>query len=625
VEDFVKVAAVSPKLALGDVEANAAEIAAVVGGHNDVAIFVFPELCLTGYTLGDLFYDETLQRRVWEQLKALAAASLDQVLIVGAPILYEDRLYNCAAVLQGGKIRGIVPKSYIPERREYYEKRWFASGLDTCGEIEGIPFGTDLLFESGGVTFGVEICEDLWALVPPSFYQAAAGARIIFNLSASDELVGKHDYRKELVRTQSARAVCGYVYASSGVGESSADLCFSGATLIAENGVMLAEGERFGFDGVVTKADIDVGRLGHIRKAETSFADAPKKPFRRILLEPLPKTPVDRAFDPHPFVPANRRMRDERCGEIFAIQSAALARRIRHIGEETRLVIGVSGGLDSTLALLVCREACRRLDKPASHIEAVSMPGFGTTEGTKSSARRLAEAVGANFREIPIAEAVREHLAAIGHGGEPDVVYENAQTRERTQILMDLANMLGGIVVGTGDLSEIALGFSTYGGDHLSMYNVNAGVPKTLVRYLIEWVADRDEALAPILREITGRPISPELLPAKDGKIAQRTEEIIGPYELHDFFLYHFIKEGASPKKILFMARRAFAERYEEDEIRKWLSLFLRRFFAHQFKRDAMPDGVKVGTVALSPRGDWRMPSDAQVKMWIEELEDGSA
>jgi len=621
--DFLKVAAVSPKLILGNVEANVEEIATIIKAHKDVAIFVFPELSLCGYTLGDLLLSQSLEKSIWAGLEELAKSLLDQVAIVGAPIWYEDRLYNCAVVLQDGKIRGIVPKSYLANYREFYEKRWFSSGLGVSGEIEGIPFGSDLLFETRDLLFGVEICEDLWSVIPPSFHMAAAGARLIFNLSASDELVGKHEYRRELVKTQSARCLCGYIYASSGVGESSADLCYGGATIVAENGALLAEGERFSFDSVVTKADIDLDKLKRIRRAETSFSDAPKGAFRKVKLTSLPKTPVDRTFDPHPFVPKNEALRDARCEEIFSIQSSALARRIRHIGDP-KLLIGVSGGLDSTLALLVSVEACRKLGKPLSDIIAISMPGPGTTEGTKSSAQKLCEALGVSFKEIPIEAAVKEHLQAIGHGGAADVTFENAQARERMQILMDMANEVGGIVVGTGDLSEIALGFSTYNGDQMAMYNVNAGVPKTLVRYLIDWMAGREEKIAGILHEITSRPISPELLPSSDGEIVQRTEDIIGPYELHDFFLYHFVKYGASPKKILFMAKRAF-KTYDEATIKKWLRVFIKRFFANQFKRDPMPDGVKVGTIALSPRGDWRMPSDADVGLWLKEIEDGGS
>jgi len=620
-EGFVKVAAVSPKLFLGDIERNREVMEEIVADHKEPAIFLFPELSITGYTLGDLFYSQNLRDRVWKALWKLTRSARERVLIVGAPIWYEGRLYNCGVVLQDGMICGIVPKSYLANYREFYEKRWFSSGKGVSGALDGIPFGTDLLFRAGDLTFGIEICEDLWAVVPPSFAMVASGAELIFNLSASDELVGKQSYRRDLVAGQSARGVCGYVYASSGIGESSSDLCYSGATFIAENGLILAEGERFSFDSVVISGDIDIDRLRHTRRIETSFSDADPSDFRIVELLPLPETPVTREFDPYPFVPRRREVRDQRAQEIFAIQSTALARRVDHIGRETKLVIGLSGGLDSTLALLVSLEACRRLGKPTTDIVAISMPGLGTTGGTRESARKLAEAVGADFKEIPIGESVLRHLEAIGHDGRPDLVYENAQARERTQILMDMANMVGGIVVGTGDLSELALGFTTYNGDHMAMYNVNSGVPKTLVRHLIEWVASREPQWAPILREIIERPISPELLPADRGEISQKTEEIIGPYELLDFFLYHFVKYGARPKKILFMAERAFDGKYGREEIKGWLKLFFRRFFANQFKRNAMPDGVKVGTIALSPRGDWRMPSDGSVRLWLQELD----
>jgi len=621
VEDFVKVAAVSPRLFLGDVQANVEHIATLIEEEEEAAILLFPELSLCGYTLGDLLPSQTLEEAIWHGLHELATFLRERIAIVGAPIWYEGRLYNCAIVLADGQIQGFVPKSYLANYREFYEKRWFHSGLGISGELEGIPFGSDLLFRAGPLLFGIEICEDLWSPIPPSLFMVTAGAQIIFNLSASNELVGKHAYRQELVRTQSARGICGYVYASSGIWESSADLCYSGATLIAENGLLLAEGERFCLEDVVIRADIDIDKLKRIRQVESAFHDTPTKPFRTVNLPPLPPTQVHRTFDPHPFIPKGRSQRHQRCQEIFAIQSSALARRIAHIGKETKLVIGVSGGLDSTLALLVSARSCQILKKPTEHIIAVTMPGLGTSSQTRRDGAALAQTLGATFREIPISQAAKAHLEAIGHDGSPDITLENAQARERTQILMDIANMEGGVVVGTADLSELALGFTTYNGDQMAMYHVNAGIPKTLVRYLIEWVADREPHLAPILTSIIQRPISPELLPTDGDRIEQKSEEIIGPYELHDFFLYHFLKYGATPKKILFMATRAFAGRYDQATIKQWLILFLRRFFANQFKRDAMPDGVKVGTIALSPRGDWRMPSDALVRLWIEELE----
>lgn len=618
-EGFVKVAAVAPKLHLGDIKANLKEIAKVIKEHKDVAIFLFPELSLTGYSLGDLHLNSLVEARVNEALEELKGFCLEQVVIVGAPIWYEGRIYNCAVVMQNQKILGIVPKSYLANYKEFYEKRWFTSGKDLSTDIDGIPFGTDILFEYGKLCFGIEICEDLWSLIPPSFYQAASGANLIFNLSASDDYLGKHDYRKSLVSSQSARTVSGYIYASSSVGESGADVIYGGATLIAENGYILAEGERFRFDTSIIKADIDIEKLRYLRVSETSYKDAPKKEFRKVRVARLVDTPIKRKFDPHPFLPKSDL--DKRAREILSIQSTALGRRVMHIGKDTKLVIGLSGGLDSTLALLVCYECCKILDKSPKDIIAISMPGFGTTSSTREDAKRLAEILGVTFKEIDITQSVGTHLKDIGHGGECDVTFENAQARERTQILMDISNMEGGIVVGTGDLSEIALGFATYNGDHMSMYGVNSSVPKTLVRYLIEWYAKKEGGrIEEVLQNIIRRPISPELLPADNGEITQKTEDIIGPYELHDFFLYHFVKYGAAPCKILFMAVEAF-EWYEREFIKKYLILFLKRFFANQFKRDAMPDGVKVGTISLSPRGDWRMPSDALVNEWIRELE----
>ena len=622
IEGLFEIACVSPKLYLGDIAGNVEEIKKIIHQARGSSLLLFPELSLTGYSLGDLFFQSLVQRRVESALEEIAKEVEDEIVIVGAPLWHRGRLYNCAVVMQRGGICGIVPKSYLANYREFYEDRWFSSGMDINDEeLLGAPFGSDLLFESEELLFGVEICEDLWAIEPPSLKMVSFGANLICNLSASDELVGKHDYRKELVKTQSARGICAYAYASSGVGESSSDLCYSGATIIAENGIVLAEGERFRFETTITKAQIDIQRLRNIRRSETSFAKARSYSFRVVKLSapPRPKK-IDRFYDPHPFVPKQNRA--QRCQEIFNIQASALARRIGHIGDP-KLIIGVSGGLDSTLALLVCKRACEILKKPLSDIVAISMPGFGTTDETRRSAQTLAQAVGATFEEIDITEAVLRHFKDINHDPSlHDVTYENAQARERTQILMDKANQLGGIVIGTGDLSEIALGFATYNGDHMAMYNVNAGVPKTLVRYVIEWVASQDEELRQTLLAITSRPVSPELLPPKDGQIAQKTEEIIGPYELHDFFLYHFLKEGFTPKKLLAIAQIAFRGRYEAKEIKKWLKLFLKRFFANQFKRNAMPDGVKVGTIALSPRGDWRMPSDGSVQEWLRELDE---
>ncbi len=622
---FLRVAVISPKLYLADVGKNVEVISQLIHANRDAAVLLFPELSLTGYTMGDLFMQEALHKAVLRGIERLKEVVRESIVIVGAPLWYQNRLYNCAVVMQKGKILGIVPKSYLPNYREFYELRWFHSGKNIKdANLLDAPFGTDLLFEDDDLLFGVEICEDLWTLKPPSFDMAAAGANLICNLSASDEVVGKHTYRKDLVLSQSARCICAYAYASSGVGESSMDLCYSGATMIAENGALLAEGERFGLENQITKADIDLQKLRYLRASETSFAQSEVPSYRIVKTASLKRVQVpNRYYDPTPFVPKHKEQKHARAKEIFAIQSHALARRVQHVGM-AKMVIGVSGGLDSTLALLVCNEVCKLLERPKSDIVAISMPGFGTTNATRSDAKELARLIGADFQEIDITKAVKQHLKDIDHANQ-DVVFENAQARYRTMLLMDMANKVGGLVVGTSDLSEIALGFSTYNGDHMAMYHVNAGVPKTLVRYIIEWVAANEKDFAPVLQRIIKRPVSPELLPPSDGEIAQKTEEIIGPYELHDFFLYHFIKYGASPKKLLLLATLAFKEKYGKDEIKKWLRVFIKRFFANQFKRDAMPDGVKVGTIALSPRGDWRMPSDAQAKVWLEELEDGSS
>ncbi len=619
-----RVSALSPKLFLANIEANVERLRSLIHLHKKSAFILFPELSLTGYTLQDLFYQENVAQRVVQGVQKLASSVMENIVIVGAPLWYEDRLYNCAVVLYEGKIQGIVPKTYLANYREFYEKRWFSSGQDIKNAtLLGAPFGVDLLFESGEVRFGIEICEDLWSVLPPSSSQAAGGASLLFNLSASDELVGKHAYRKQLVQNQSARCIAAYVYASSGAWESGADLCYGGATLIAENGVLLSEGERFALEDSGCVADIDIHKLRSLRRAETSFADAPKPSYRIVELgEPMPSDGRTRYYDPHPFVPSQKAKKEEVCSEIFSIQSTALARRIAHIGDP-KLLIGVSGGLDSTLALLVCVEACKKLAKPLTDIFALSLPGPGTTQETIKIVQKLCQGLGVHFEEIDITDAVRQHLRAIGHDLESfDITFENAQARERTQILMDKANMVGGIVVGTGDLSEIALGFATYNGDHMAMYHVNAGVPKTLVRYVIEWVASQEPELAKTLLAIIDRPISPELLPPKEGEITQKTEQIIGPYELHDFFLYHFVKYGARPKKLLYIAKLAFGQKYSDQELKKYLKIFLSRFFANQFKRDAMPDGVKVGTIALSPRGDWRMASDIKANMWIKELDE---
>ena len=522
-------------------------------------------------------------------------------------------------------------KSFVPEHKEYYEKRWFVSGKEIRGESipllgTEVPFGTDLLFEGEEeIVFGIEVCEDLWSVVPPSSYQALAGANILFNLSASDEIVAKSEYRSSLVATQSARCMAAYVYTSCGVGESTTDVVFGGDCMIAENGAILERGERFLDESQIIFADVDLQRLKSFRAAEGSFADGEIRSFRRIKIFETPRIgQLNRRIDPHPFVPSKKSERSKRCEEIFSIQGAALNKRLAHIGVE-KCVIGVSGGLDSTLALLAVYRAYESSGRDPKDIVCVTMPGFGTTGRTLENAKRLCEALGVDFRSIDITEACLEHFRQIGHDpSEHTTVYENVQARERTQILMDLANKIGGIVIGTGDMSESALGWSTYNGDHMSMYAINVGIPKTLIRYLVEWAAEHYPQISDILADILATPVSPELLPPSEGEISQKTEDLLGPYELHDFFLYHMVKSGASARKILFLAQSAFGSGYTKEEVEKYLKLFLRRFFSQQYKRSCMPDGPKIGTIALSPRGDWRMPSDAEAAEWIKDLEEES-
>ena len=625
---FIRVAAASPKVWVGDIEKNSKEIVKLIkeADENRSFAIVFPELSLTSYTIADLFFQKVVFDEIEKALKFILESTKDLniIFIIGSPMIFKDRLYNSAFICQRGEILGIVPKSYLPTYREFYEKRWFDSGknIKNC-YIDNIPFGVDLLFKSDDTTFGVEICEDLWAVIPPSSYQAISGSELIFNLSASNEYVGKYEYRRELVKSQSARCIGGYIYASSGVYESTTDLVYGGHLIIAENGIVLNENKRFQRESEIIYADIDIEKLRFIRLNETSFKDESIKDFRVVKTFKTNKIKsVKRYIDPHPFVPSESTLRDRRCEEIFNIQASSLAKRVEHIGNP-KLILGISGGLDSTLALLICKKTFEILNRDSKDIIAITMPGFGTTGRTYENAKKLCKYLNVDFREIDIKDAVLDHFKEIGKDPNiHDITYENAQARERTQVLMDIANKEGGIVVGTGDLSEIALGFSTYNADHISMYNVNASVPKTLVRYLIDWVATKvDEKIAKVLKDISHTPISPELLPKKDEELVQKTEEIIGPYELHDFFLYHFIKYGAAPKKILYLAKLAFKEKYDKKTIKKWLKLFIKRFFANQFKRSCMPDGPKVGSISLSPRGDWRMPSDAVINSWIKELE----
>ena len=629
---FYRITVAVPSLHLADPLSNASEILRLweEAAGRETALVTFPELCLTGYTVSDLFFQERLYQAQNEALNQLLekSRSLDTVAVLGLLVRRADRLYNCAAILQRGEILGIVPKSYLPDKREYYEKRQFCSGASiraTTLSFRGqeIPFGVDLLFEDAeDLVLGVEICEDLWALTPPSNAMAAAGANLVANPSASNELVGKADYRAELVRTQSARLLCAYAYASSGLGESGTDTVFGGDAMIAEYGSLLARSERFCREGQLVTADVDLQKLRGLRLAETSYADAAASDFRRIPLASLPRPhTLQRRIDPHPFVPGNPAERARRCEEISAIQAHALIRRMEQ-AHSKRAVIGISGGLDSTLALLATRRAFEIAGWDPRDILAVTMPGFGTSGRTRRNAVALCEALGVTLREIPITELATLELEAIGHDPElRDVTYENVQARARTEILMNLANQQNGLVVGTGDLSEIALGWSTYNGDHMSMYALNVGIPKTLIRYLVAYYAETREALAPILADILDTPVSPELLPLSEGEIVQETEKVVGPYELHDFFLYYFLKYGADPAKILHLATLAFDGRYDTETIRQWLRVFLRRFFTQQFKRSCMPDGPKVGTVNLSPRADWRMPSDAEFSAWLAPLE----
>ena len=635
---FLKVAAAIPHLRVGDCDYNAGRMTALAeqAAQRGAEIVVFPELSLTGYTCGDLLLQPTLLDAAEEALEELVRATrkLPLTLIAGAPLRHGETLYNCAVVFTQGRILGAVPKSYIPGYAEFYEPRWFASGAGIAGEQIAVAgqeadFGTDLTFAVNGDEFGIELCEDLWAAVPPSSHLAQNGARVIFNLSASPEGVGKHDYLRQLVIGQSARTLSAYVYCSAGFGESSTDLVFAGNALIAENGQLLREGRRFSTDEQVVVADVDLERLAFERRRNTSFrmceTDSENTVIEMEQPEGLRTEHLDRWIDPAPFVPHDESRRAERCEEVFRIQSHGLARRMAHT-RAAKAVIGISGGLDSTLALLVAVRTFDLLKLDRKGILGITMPGFGTTDRTYRNALQLMQGLGITVREIPIREACLQHFRDIGlDPADRSAAYENAQARERTQILMDIANMEGGLVVGTGDLSELALGWATYNGDQMSMYGVNASVPKTLVRHLVRWVADTesDEATRRTLLDILDTPVSPELLPAEaDGSIAQKTEDLVGPYELHDFFLYHLLRTGSGPAKTLFLAGEAFGGRYDETTIRKWLGVFIRRFFAQQFKRSAMPDGPKVGSVALSPRGDWRMPSDATAAAWLRELDE---
>lgn len=638
---YVKVAAAIPAVKVADCVFNAGQTEKQIleADEKGVQIIVFPELNLTAYSCGDLFGQRLLLEQAEMALMQVMnnTRQLDIISIVGMPVLLNSSLLNCAVVFQKGKILGVVPKSYLPNYKEFYEQRWFVSAdaypntmtVRLCGQV--VPCSSQLLFDTPDVCFGIEICEDVWAPVPPSSYLALQGAEVIFNLSADTENISKHQYLCSLLAQQSARCLSGYVFSSCGFGESTTDVVFAGNALIYENGSLLAKNDRFSFDEQLVISEIDVDRLRTERQMNTTFGASVRNhysaAFQHIQTEFVSSKEGEftRTVEPHPFVPAGGKLLDERCEEIFSIQVAGLAKRLVHTSSKT-VVVGISGGLDSTLALLVCVKTFDKLGLSREGIVGITMPGFGTTDRTYNNALDLMRSLGVTIKEISIKEACIQHFQDIGHDmSVHDVTYENGQARERTQILMDYANKVGGLVIGTGDLSELALGWATYNGDHMSMYGVNASIPKTLVRYLVNWVAltgvDADSKAT--LLDIIDTPISPELIPADEqGNIKQKTEDLVGPYELHDFFLYHFLRFGSRPAKIFFLAQKAFDGVYDDETIRKWLKNFCRRFFIQQFKRSCLPDGPKVGSVSLSPRGDWRMPSDASAALWIKECEE---
>ncbi len=644
-DGFICTAAGTPKIKVADCRYNAEQIFTMMreAERQGVKLLVLPELCLTGYTCADLFLQDTLLDGAGEGLRTIleATKNLDVLTAIGLPVRnkWDNKLYNCAAVIQRGEILRLIPKTYIPNYGEFYEQRWFASGkgVDTLVSLAGkenVHLSDRVILECDtlpGLVVGVEICEDLWAPEPPSTALARAGATVILNLSASNEVVGKAAYRRQLVVGQSGRLCCGYVYADAGEGESTTDVVFTGHNMIAENGALLAERR---FAAGLTIAEIDVGRLLYDRRRMNTFTPPASTPLddahglgigRSAFSLERTAVKLRRDVSPAPFIPDNAADRAARCEEILTIAALGLKKRLEHTGAKTA-VVGLSGGLDSTLALLITALAMGMLNRPASDIIAITMPCFGTTDRTKNNAVILAERMGATLRTVPIGETVKSHFRDIGQSmADQDVTYENAQARERTQVLMDVANQTGGLVIGTGDLSELALGWCTYNGDHMSMYAVNASIPKTLVRYLVEHVArenlKKDQDLTHVLEDILDTPVSPELLPAVQGEISQRTEDLVGPYELHDFFLYYILRWGFGPRKVLRLAEKAFGRSYSREVLLKWLHSFYRRFFAQQFKRSCLPDGPKVGSVALSPRGDWRMPSDAAARLWLEEVD----
>ena len=638
---FVKVAAAIPAVKVADCRFNAQQTEAqiVVADGRGAQVVIFPELNLTGYSCGDLFGQQILLEQAELALMQVMndTRQLDIISIVGMPVMANSTLLNCAVVFQKGKILGVVPKTYLPNYKEFYERRWFASAeahpdtltVRLCGQT--VSVSANLLFDTPDMCFGIEICEDVWAPIPPSSELALKGAEVIFNMSADTENISKHQYLRSLLAQQSARCLAGYVFASSGFGESTTDVVFAGNAMIYENGTLLAEADRFSFDEQLVMSEIDIEHLRAERLGNTTFAASVQKygqsPALHVTTEQVQGRglALTRPVEAHPFIPSGGQRLDERCEEIFSIQVAGLAKRLVHTGCRT-VVVGISGGLDSTLALLVCVKAFDKLGLPRKGVVGITMPGFGTTDRTYGNALSLMGSLQVTCREISIKDACIQHFQDIGQDMSlHDVTYENGQARERTQILMDYANKVGGLVIGTGDLSELALGWATYNGDHMSMYGVNVSIPKTLVRYLVNWVAQTgvDMLSRNTLLDIIDTPISPELIPADEsGNIRQKTEDLVGPYELHDFFLYHFLRFGSRPAKIFYLAEIAFKGVYDSTTIKKWLTIFFRRFFSQQFKRSCLPDGPKVGSVSLSPRGDWRMPSDASAALWLKECEE---
>ncbi len=629
---LIRVAAAVPAVTVGNLHKNKENISAMINDaqQNGVSIVAFPELCITSYTLGDLFRQANLLEQSEKMLQDLLEETKNTkvLAVIGMPVYSSDKLYNAAVVIQSGRILGVVPKTFIPNYSEYYEQRWFASGINVVNQTvklcgHNVPFGTDILFECPyirGLVIGIELCEDLWVPFPPHAYQAMAGATVFINISASNELAGKSEYRQELIKQQSGRFIGGFLYVSAGPGESTTDTVFGGHAVIAENGNILLNSPRFRFDSHMNITEFDLHRLTHDRILKNTFiAQSSGRQYKRIAFDAAQVSPKYRSIYKTPFVPKDTKKLESRCREVFDIQVTALTKRLLHIGSKN-IIVGVSGGLDSALALLVSCQAAKLSGLSKKAVTGVVMPGLGSTDITQDIARRLIKAVGATLTEINIVDATKAHLDDLGHCGKADITYENAQARERTQVLMDLANKNNGIVVGTGDLSELALGFCTYAGDQISMYGVNAGVAKTLIHQMVLYLSRNKKELNEIMKEIVAIPPSPELKPPDKEGMRQDTQQQIGPYVLNDFFMYYMLRFEMTPRKILLLANHAFNE-YSEAYIKEQLKKFYHRFFSSQFKRSCMPDGPKVGSVSLSPRGDWRMPSDADVRLWISELE----